>query len=83
MEDAHAGEKTPDFSFKVIKTFQSALMRQVSEAVRVERRGKVLNSKGIYNRCSLPRLTVQQNDKVVEPEVVEDVDHTFGILVNA
>ena len=78
MEGAHAGEKTPDFSFKVIKTFQSALMRQVSEAVRVERRGKVLNSKGIYNRCSLPRLTVQQNDKVVEPDVVEDVDRCYS-----
>ena len=79
MEDAHAGEKSPDFSFKVIKTFQSALMRQVSEAVRVERRGKVLNSKGIYNRCSLPRLTVQQNDKMVEPDVVEDESrsHSF------
>ena len=72
MENVHHGEKTPDFSFKVIRTFQSALMRQVSEAVRVEKRGKVLNSKGIYNRCSLPRLTVQQNDRVVEPDRDEE-----------
>lgn len=78
MQDAHAGEKTPDFSFKVIKTFQSALMRQVSEAVRVEKRGKVLNSKGIYNRCSLPRLTVQQNNKVVEPDKVEDDERSYS-----
>ena len=68
METVHGGVSTPDFSFKVVKTFQSALMRQVAEAVRIEKVGKVLNSKGMYNRCSLPRLTVQQNDKIVEPE---------------
>ena len=63
MEIDHGGVEKPDFSFKVVKTFRSSLVCQVSEAVRVESRGEVLNSKGIYNRCSLPRLTVQQNER--------------------
>ena len=58
----HPGEPKPKFQFKVVKTFQSSLMRQVSEAVRIRRRGdSILNSKGVYNRCSLPRLVVEQD----------------------
>ena len=80
----HHGEENPTFSFKVVKSFQNALARQVSEAVRLRKRGDiVLNSKGVYNRCALPRLLVEQNEKIVgedeptpppAPEMYEEED---------
>ena len=74
----HPGETKPEFQFKVIKTFQSALDRQISEAVRIRRRGEsVLNSKGVYNRCSLPRLVVEQEkpkDNQAQPNKETKVD---------
>ena len=59
----HAGEEQePQFKLKVVTTFQSSLDRQIAEAVRIRRRGAgVLNSKGVYNRCSLPRLVVEES----------------------
>ena len=63
-ETEHAGEDRPRFIFRVVKTFENALARQVSEAVGIRRRGDcTLNSKGVYNRCSLPRLVVEQQGK--------------------
>ena len=51
----------PKFQFRTVRTFRSALARQVAEAVRIRRRGgDVINSKGVYNRCKLPRLVVEQ-----------------------
>ena len=51
----------PNYQFRILARFQSALMRQVTEAVLIRRQeeGTVLNSKGVFNRCSLPRLTVE------------------------
>ena len=47
-------EGVPKFHFKVIGSFQDALTRQVSEAVRIDLRGGgVLNSKSEYSRCKL------------------------------
>ena len=53
---------------KVVRRHQSALFRQVHEAVRLNRISqdpgvKVLNSKGEYNRCKLPRLQVAEEFK--------------------
>ena len=58
-------------------SFQSALLRQVSEAVRITVNEKkpgvsVLNVKGTYNRCSLPTMVLQQYDKVVSETVQEE-----------
>ena len=65
----HLGEEKPSFSFKVLQTFQSELPRQVSEAVRLRRRGDgVLNCKGVYKRCALPRLGVEQNERIIGEE---------------
>ena len=68
----HAGEEQePQFKLKVVKTFQSSLDRQIAEAVRIRRRGAgILNSKGVYNRCTLPRLVVEERktDMVEEQE---------------
>ena len=59
MMEVHREEVAkPDFKFKVVKTFKSALDRQVTEAVRIEMRGSILNRKGEFNRCSLTRLGV-------------------------
>ena len=54
-------QAAPRYQFRILARFQSALMRQVTEAVLIRRQeeGTVLNSKGVFNRCSLPRLTVE------------------------
>ena len=45
---------------------KSSLDRQVREALRIEMRGKVLNKKGVYNRCKLKRMVIdtEWEDKV-------------------
>ena len=63
--------------FKVIKKCKSSLERQVQEAVRIQMRGNVLNKQGLYNRCKLTRLVVDEEwDKKVwkdswAPRVIE------------
>ena len=63
MDRVHKEKITmpPPFSFKVVKSCQSALERQVREAVRIERRGAVLNKRGEFNRCKLTRLGVDRD----------------------
>ena len=68
-ENSHPQEHNHNFEFKVIQSFSSALMRQITEAVLIRRQGgTVLNSKGVYNRCHLPRLTVENGNKKEEVE---------------
>ena len=47
---------------------KSAFERQVTEAVLIEISddGRLLNSKGEFNRCVLPRLQVAVGEKVAE-----------------
>ena len=53
----------PKFNFKIIKTFQDPLSRQLSEAVRIELRGEnILNSKSEFNRCKVPRLKINMEE---------------------
>ena len=58
------------FSMKVLKQHRSAFERQVIEAVLIEMEddGSLLNSKGGFNRCALPRLQVVIGDKSAETE---------------
>ena len=66
-ETDHPQESEHNFEFKVMQSFKSALMRQLTEAVLIRRQaGTVLNSKGVYNRCHLPRLTVENGTKKEE-----------------
>ena len=51
------GEGQPEFQINVVKYFRDSLGRQVAEAVRIQLRGSVLNSKSVSNRCSITRLT--------------------------
>ena len=53
----------PEFLMKIVKFHRTALSRQVAEAVRIKRRGQVLNSRTEYNRCSIQRLTLEQNSQ--------------------
>ena len=64
----HPGEK-PAFLFKVVSNHKTALGRQIKEAVRIRRRGgagSILNSKGEFNRCHIPRLIVEPEDEESE-----------------
>ena len=71
VED-HQNEDRPRFSMKVLRGHTSAFVRQIHEAVLIEMHaGNVLNSKGEFNRCQLPRLGVKMGEKSVsdkEPE---------------
>jgi hypothetical protein len=63
-----------------VASFQDALTRQVSEAVRIDLRGSgVLNSRSEYSRCRLPRLMIdteewrvkkKEEKKALEPEKI-------------
>ena len=49
----------PKFKFKIVRSFQDPLTRQLSEAVRIELRGEeILNSNAEFSRCRVPRLRV-------------------------
>ena len=49
----------PKFKFKLISSLIDLLTRQISEAVRIKRRGvEILNSKSEFNRCRVPRLRI-------------------------
>ena len=70
---------------EILQFFKSPLERQVGEAVRIARTGanRILNSKSVYNRSTLPRIVAQDvreevnlgdmvgNAVYVIPEVVE------------
>ena len=78
--NCHRGEEKPKFEVKIIKTFTSCMVRQIWEAIRIRRRlleqgrGEVrlLNSRSEYNRCSLPRLVVEDSfEKAASDEDTE------------
>ena len=58
--DKHNGAKPEDIEFrmKVLQYPRSAFERQVAESIKIQRNTNhhILNSKGEYNRCALPRL---------------------------
>ena len=61
-EELSRGEE-PQFKFKLVRSFPDALTRQISESVRIDMRGGgVLNSKSVYSRCRVPRLTIEKTE---------------------
>ena len=53
---AHQGEKV-EFSMRVVGTFQSCLVRQVNEGVRIKRsKAKLMNSKGEFHQHPVVRV---------------------------
>ena len=66
QEEAHSSNEDPKFTMRVVRSYRSALARQVGEAVRIRRRGgegRILNSKAEYSRCVIPRLTLERIDE--------------------
>ena len=61
--NSHQGGAKPQFTQRVIKSYKSALERQVGEAVWIQLRHNVLNSFGTFNRCKLSRLVVDSERK--------------------
>ena len=61
---------------KVVKYYRNALSRQVGDAIRIQRRGLTLNSKGEYNRCKITRLMLGNEELDLDTDkgetVVED-----------
>ena len=71
-------KEMPRFTMKVMKAHHSALSRQIHEAVLIQlNEDKVLNSKGQYNRCQLPRLTVRMGERVIEDRKEVEQDNTM------
>ena len=67
----HRGADPPKFVMRVVSHHRSALERQVSEAVRIRRRGgagAVLNSKSEFNRCHIPRLRLEDEEETKRRE---------------
>ena len=67
----HGAANPPKFIMRVVGYHRSALSRQISEAVRIRRRGGaggVLNSKAEYNRSHIPRLRVENEEEMKERE---------------
>ena len=56
--NSHQGGAKPQFTQRVIRSYKSALERQVGEAVWIQLRRNVLNNVGTFNRCKLTRLVV-------------------------
>ena len=64
--EAHMPGERPSFNHYVVSKHKSCLDRQIGEAVRIQLRGSVLNSVGVYNRSKLTRLVVDSDwDKKV------------------
>ena len=60
----HGGEGEPEMMFKIVGNYRTALTRQITEAIRIRKRGtSVLNSKGEYDRCRIHRLTIGSENK--------------------
>ena len=82
----HGGEKNPNFVARAVTYCGSALERQVTEAVRIQKRGgedMILNSKTEYNRSRIPRLVVEQLDEErIEREEEEIAKNTQQDLMN-
>ena len=83
------GERKVSFSMKIVQKHSSAFKRQVHEAVLVEilegRGGNILNSKGGFNRCTLPRLSIKMGEKEHiegEKEEKEMSDYDIEIEIN-
>ena len=72
----HGGRK-PQFIMKLVKQFRTPLNRQVAEAIRIRRRGgegAILNSKGEYSRCHIPRLRIEEEELEEEKQEREGAE---------
>ena len=78
--DKHKQEERPSFKMVTVKFFRSAFIRQLAEAVRLRRRTQqpntiIMNSRGEYSRCRLPRLIIESDPDNVPESVREDIEN--------
>ena len=77
----HGGEGEPSFHLRPVRFTQTALTRQILEAVLVQRWGeeKLLNSKAEFNRSKISRLTLGEDEKrIMRPEIPPDLGEEEG-----
>ena len=58
----HKEMKSVKFKMEILEFHTTAFSRQIHEAVQIElvsKSGEIMNSKSEYNRCTIPRLTVE------------------------
>ena len=70
VSDVHQGEYV-DFKMRVVKKHFTAFSRLVHESVMIDRASKnskisIMNSKGEFGRCNLPRLVIEKDTKAFE-----------------
>ena len=76
QEQANSLEEEPKFTMRVIRSYKTALSRQI-EAVRIRRRGgegRILNSKSEYSRCRIQRLVLDENDEELDKLEEEELN---------
>ena len=65
-----------EFGMRIRSNFTRAIERQISEAVAInceKRKGtKLLNSKGEYNRCTIPRLSTKSKKFIIGEKEEDD-----------
>ena len=71
-QELHHGGDEPKFHLRPIRFLRTALTRQIYEAVLIQRWGEdvVLNSKGEYNRCTIGRLTLGEEDNTTKDNLL-------------
>ena len=77
QDQCHGGSQDINFVFKIVGAPRSALSRQVGEAIRIRNRGgegSILNAKGEYNRCTITRLTLgeEQEGEKTKPQKMDE-----------
>ena len=74
----HPNLAEPNFSMKILKAHKRPLNRQVHEAVMIMlSESTTLNSRGEFNRCQLPRLTVMMGGKEDKAHEMKDKPDDF------
>ena len=83
FHECHQGEEKPRFKARVLKYFNQAYLRQLGEATYLWRLSKqngvnirILNSKGMYNRCSLERLQMERSTEGGGSETSKEIEIT-------
>ena len=73
--NSHSGEEErPQFGMRVVRYHKSAVHRQIHEACLIWQRARqkrvtVLNSKSMFNRCSLKRLVLEDSNREAQNNI--------------
>ena len=87
-------QEPPVFKFRMVRSFQDPMSRQLAEAVRIELRGDgILNSKSEFNRSRVPRLRVdmegwmkakeKEKQETTQVEELENQEYETSVVERA